>query len=137
MCVRACEVRLHAGGNPGGLAHLGSPDSPSPNPRPRPPLMQPRTGTDRKAASHPQLNFPAFPPSPATHTVQDGHCAQSSTYRGAMDAARRMYLTEGWRAFYNGLTPAWLGSGVAWAAYFYVYESVKVRVLARQAAALA
>lgn len=48
---------------------------------------------------------------PTALTVQDGFQAQQATYRGALDAAKNMYQREGWRAFYNGLTPAWLGSG--------------------------
>ena len=47
------------------------------------------------------------------HAVQDGHQAQHLTYRSALDAAQNMYRREGWRAFYNGLAPAWLGSGEA------------------------
>ena len=51
---------------------------------------------------------------PCLHAVQDGlqpRGAASTTYRGAVDAARVMWRKEGARAFYRGLSPAWLGSG--------------------------
>lgn len=46
-----------------------------------------------------------------THTVQDGH-QKHLVYKGAWDAIRSTFRREGWRAFYNGLVPAWVGSGV-------------------------
>lgn len=57
--------------------------------------------------------------------VQDGAGVALPQYKGPIDAIRTIMRTEGWRSFYKGLTPALIGSGVAWAAYFYVYEAVK------------
>eukprot|EP00798_Chlamydomonas_sp_ICE-L_P006959 gene6959-2230_t len=57
--------------------------------------------------------------------VQDGLQGQSATYRGAVHAVQRMWQQEGVRAFYQGLTPAVVGSGVAWSSYFYAYELIK------------
>lgn len=57
--------------------------------------------------------------------VQDGLSRSLSMYKGPIDAVRTITAQEGWRAFYKGLSPAIVGSGVAWAAYFYVYEAVK------------
>ena len=60
----------------------------------------------------PLLSIHATPSSPpASPAVQDGHLAQATTYRGTLDAVRSMYQREGWRAFYNGLVPAWIGNG--------------------------
>ncbi|KAF5843664.1 mitochondrial carrier domain-containing protein [Dunaliella salina] len=63
--------------------------------------------------------------------VQDGHQKQL-VYRGTWDAVQSMARKEGWRAFYNGLVPAWIGSGVAWSTYLTVYESIKSYNLYRQ-----
>ena len=46
-------------------------------------------------------------------------------YRGAADAAAKIFRQEGWRALYSGLAPALVGSGVSWGAYLYLYERVK------------
>ncbi|GAB4819511.1 hypothetical protein N2152v2_006557 [Parachlorella kessleri] len=64
--------------------------------------------------------------------VQDGAGALP-LYRGTLDAVRRMLQEEGWRALYAGLTPALIGSGVAWGAYFYTYNRAKERYLRRAA----
>ncbi|GAX80260.1 hypothetical protein CEUSTIGMA_g7698.t1 [Chlamydomonas eustigma] len=64
--------------------------------------------------------------------VQDGQQVNAATYRGAVDAARNIYKREGLKAFYSGLTPAWLGSGLAWASYFYTYEKIKAFYLGWQ-----
>jgi solute carrier family 25 folate transporter 32 len=45
--------------------------------------------------------------------------------KGALDATRRIWRAEGWRAFYNGLSPSLIGAGVAWGSYFYLYEGIK------------
>ncbi|GIL48205.1 hypothetical protein Vafri_4889 [Volvox africanus] len=57
--------------------------------------------------------------------VQDGASLAVPQYRNAIDAARSVLAQEGWRSFYKGLTPALIGSGVSWAAYFAIYEAVK------------
>ncbi|KAG2441614.1 hypothetical protein HXX76_003234 [Chlamydomonas incerta] len=56
--------------------------------------------------------------------VQDG-ASSGQQYKNAFDACRTVLRQEGWRSFYKGLTPALIGSGVAWAAYFHIYEAVK------------
>ncbi|PNW71340.1 hypothetical protein CHLRE_16g650200v5 [Chlamydomonas reinhardtii] len=56
--------------------------------------------------------------------VQDG-ASSGQQYKNALDACRTVLKQEGWRSFYKGLTPALIGSGVAWAAYFHIYEAVK------------
>lgn len=44
--------------------------------------------------------------------VQDGHLGQAlGSYQSPVHAVRTMLQREGWRAFYNGLVPAILGSG--------------------------
>lgn len=57
--------------------------------------------------------------------VQDGASLFAPQYKNALDAARTVLRQEGWRSFYKGLTPALIGSGTAWAAYFHIYEAVK------------
>ncbi|KAL6745604.1 mitochondrial substrate carrier [Haematococcus lacustris] len=57
--------------------------------------------------------------------VQDGHQSTHLTYQGVQHAVRSMRQQEGWRAFYRGLTPALLGSGISWSAYFTAYEALK------------
>jgi hypothetical protein len=63
-----------------------------------------------------QIHPAALPPhhtTPHHNAVQDGHQGQLlGSYQGAVHAIRTMLRHEGWRAFYNGLLPAWLGSGV-------------------------
>ena len=41
-------------------------------------------------------------------------------YRGTLHAFQAVYLAEGWRGFYAGLSPALVGSGIAYGAYFYL-----------------
>lgn len=48
-------------------------------------------------------------------------------YRGTLDAVRHIVREEGWRALYAGLTPALIGSGMAWGAYFFAYNRAKQR----------
>ncbi|GFR46333.1 hypothetical protein Agub_g7902 [Astrephomene gubernaculifera] len=57
--------------------------------------------------------------------VQDGAALMGTQYKNAFDAARSLMAQEGWKSFYKGLTPALIGSGVSWAAYFAIYEAVK------------
>ncbi|KAG2499591.1 hypothetical protein HYH03_002532 [Edaphochlamys debaryana] len=57
--------------------------------------------------------------------VQDGATLALPQYKNAFDAARSVLKQEGWKALYKGLTPALIGSGVSWAAYFAIYEAVK------------
>ncbi|PNH11010.1 Mitochondrial folate transporter/carrier [Tetrabaena socialis] len=57
--------------------------------------------------------------------VQDGASSSGTQYRNALHAGRTLLAQEGWRSFYKGLTPALIGSGVSWAAYFYIYEAIK------------
>ena len=63
--------------------------------------------------------------------VQDGRPG-STRYPGALGAGAGILRQEGVRGFYGGLTPALVGSTVAWGAYFAVYERRKA---ARTAAA--
>ncbi|KAI3431257.1 hypothetical protein D9Q98_004320 [Chlorella vulgaris] len=58
--------------------------------------------------------------------VQDG-AGLLPAYRGTVDAVRQIVRQEGWRALYSGLTPALVGSGVAWGAYFFAYNRAKQR----------
>lgn len=58
--------------------------------------------------------------------VQDG-LPGSSAYRGALNAASTIVREEGLRGLYAGLTPALLGSGLAWGIYFFSYDRAKVR----------
>lgn len=44
-----------------------------------------------------------------------------------MDAIRSIVREEGWRALYAGITPALIGSGVAWGIYFFAYNTAKDR----------
>lgn len=48
-------------------------------------------------------------------------------YSGALDAARKMYKTEGLRSFYSGLTPALLGLSHV-AIQFPLYEYLKMAI---------
>lgn len=48
-------------------------------------------------------------------------------YRGMLDAARRIFHTEGFRGFYQGLSPALLGASASWGLYFFFYENAKAR----------
>ncbi|GLC40043.1 hypothetical protein PLESTB_001517000 [Pleodorina starrii] len=57
--------------------------------------------------------------------VQDGAALAVPQYKNALDAARNVVAQEGWKSLYKGLTPALIGSGVSWAAYFAIYEAVK------------
>ena len=58
--------------------------------------------------------------------VQDGAQA-GAAYQGTLDALRCMVRQEGWRALYAGLTPALVGSTLAWGAYFWTYNRAKDR----------
>lgn len=58
--------------------------------------------------------------------VQDGAGALPM-YRGTRDALFSIAKEEGWRALYSGLTPALIGSGIAWGVYFFAYNTAKQR----------
>jgi hypothetical protein len=69
-----------------------------------PTAVEPAAGVRRGVACPPGMHACLI-------AVQDGHQAQALTYRGPLHAVHTIYRQEGWRAFYNGLVPAWLGSG--------------------------
>lgn len=48
-------------------------------------------------------------------------------YSSIPQALKLIWRSEGWRALYQGLVPALLGSGASWGFYFYFYESAKKR----------
>lgn len=48
-------------------------------------------------------------------------------YRSLGDAARRIFGTEGFRGFYQGLSPALIGASASWGLYFFFYENAKTR----------
>ncbi|KAH7624650.1 hypothetical protein Ndes2526B_g00011 [Nannochloris sp. 'desiccata'] len=58
--------------------------------------------------------------------VQDG-AGSLPMYRGTVDALQSIGRQEGWKALYSGLTPALIGSGVAWGVYFFAYNAAKQR----------
>jgi len=59
--------------------------------------------------------------------VQDGAAAAVPVYRGTIHAVTNIIQQEGWRALYSGLTPALIGSGMAWGIYFFSYNKAKDR----------
>lgn len=64
--------------------------------------------------------------------MQDGVKGALPLYRGAVDALRSIVREEGRRALYAGLTPALVGSGAAWGAYFFSYDRAKKRYTRQQ-----
>lgn len=59
--------------------------------------------------------------------VQDGAGGIIPAYKGTIDALQHIVKEEGWRALYSGLTPALIGSGMAWGIYFFTYNHAKER----------
>jgi solute carrier family 25 folate transporter 32 len=55
--------------------------------------------------------------------------ADKPMYRTTFAALRHILETEGAKGVYRGLSPALVGSGVAWGVYFGIYENAKMRYL--------
>ena len=51
------------------------------------------------------------------------------SYRSLREAFKTVYMREGFKGLYKGITPALIASTGSWAGYFYLYESIKVRRL--------
>lgn len=64
--------------------------------------------------------------------VQDSFKGPLPPYKGTWDAVKSIARHEGLGGFYAGLTPSLVGSGVAWGAYFYMYEGMKKFYMRRQ-----
>jgi solute carrier family 25 folate transporter 32 len=68
---------------------------------------------------------------------ENGSSKSSDTKRrsrlGAMRIVRGVIRHEGISGFYQGLTPAVLGSAVSWGGFFFVYEGFKQRLRDRKA----
>eukprot|EP00002_Diphylleia_rotans_P000666 TRINITY_DN10342_c0_g1_i1.p1 TRINITY_DN10342_c0_g1~~TRINITY_DN10342_c0_g1_i1.p1 ORF type:complete len:345 (+),score=65.21 TRINITY_DN10342_c0_g1_i1:121-1155(+) len=56
--------------------------------------------------------------------VQDGHYRQK-TYTSTVHAVKTIFLSEGVKGFYKGLTPSLVGSAIAWGSYFHSYNLAK------------
>lgn len=52
---------------------------------------------------------------------------KTTGYKALRKATLLTFKTEGPLAFYKGLTPALLGSGLSWGLYFFFYENAKSR----------
>ena len=59
--------------------------------------------------------------------VQDCVDRRAATYRGTVHAFRTVVRREGALGLYSGLTPALVGSTVAWGVYFSCYNNAKAR----------
>ena len=59
--------------------------------------------------------------------VQDCVDRRAATYRGTVHAFRTVVRREGALGLYSGLTPALVGSTVAWGVYFSCYHNAKAR----------
>lgn len=59
--------------------------------------------------------------------VQDGAAGGLPVYRNTIDAVKHIFHNEGWKGLYSGITPALLGSGMAWGIYFFSYNRAKDR----------
>eukprot|EP00300_Choanocystis_sp_HF-7_P042448 c9198_g1_i1.p1 GENE.c9198_g1_i1~~c9198_g1_i1.p1 ORF type:complete len:313 (+),score=55.97 c9198_g1_i1:36-941(+) len=64
------------------------------------------------------------------------HKTSATPYPSLRVAVVSIVRREGFSALYQGLTPALVGSGVSWGAYFYFYEGIKQRLLRENPAGL-
>ena len=51
-------------------------------------------------------------------TVDDGKAANRPSYSNIRHAFKSIYIQEGFRGFYKGVTPNVIGGGVSWGLYF-------------------
>ncbi|KAK3681448.1 mitochondrial carrier domain-containing protein [Podospora appendiculata] len=93
------------------------------------PIWVIKTRLMSQTASHDRPRFSLFPKGDNTPTARPTLAAPWH-YKSTLDAARKMYTTEGILSFYSGLTPALLGLTHV-AVQFPAYEYLKVKFTGR------
>jgi len=56
------------------------------------------------------------------------HVDESLRYKSVWDAFRRIIRHDGVRGLYQGFSPNFIGSAIAWGQYFYLYQEFKARM---------
>lgn len=93
------------------------------------PIWVIKTRLMSQSTSHDRSRIPLFPKGSNTPTSRPT-LHQPWHYKSTLDAARKMYTTEGILSFYSGLTPALLGLTHV-AVQFPAYEFLKVKFTGR------
>jgi len=60
--------------------------------------------------------------------VDDGKAANRPSYSNIRHAFKSIYIQEGFKGFYKGVTPNVIGGGVSWGLYFLFYNTIKTEL---------